>query len=39
MITPITVKVAKMDENPPYAPATNIVAIDIKNGNLPVTWY
>ena len=39
MITPITVNVAKIDENPPYAPATNIVAIDIKNGNLPVTWY
>ena len=39
MITPITVNVAKIDENPPYDPATNIVAIDIKNGNLPVTWY
>ncbi len=38
-ITAITVSVASIDENPPYAPAINIVAIDIKNGNLPVTWY
>ena len=38
MITPITVSVAKIDENPPYVPAINMVAIDIKKGNLPVTW-
>ena len=39
-ITIITAIVDKIDAPIPcIVPATNIVAIVIRNGNLPVTWY